>query len=175
MKTAAFTPRPLGKELEYPTYEGNWLWIRQYWTPEGEARLACIAQVKSIDGKLWVNLGDCRSEGALFEPASLHRWGWYSISQHDELNEYIKSNALWQKQCENLTSQNRDLSESTTALLEALEAISALRPPLMTKEQEKAFEHYPSTCDAYRVDLSKVLLQALTQARQAIAMVKGGK
>jgi hypothetical protein len=78
------------------------------------------------------------------------------------------------RECDYLQSKVTKMESSHQALVEALEAIAALRPPLMTREQEKAFEYHPSTCDAYRVDLSTVLLEAISQALAALALAKGG-
>lgn len=40
-------------------------------------------------------------------------------------DEYIKSNALWQKACEDLTEQNRELTSLNAKLAEALSRVSA--------------------------------------------------
>lgn len=66
-----------------------------------------------------------------------------------------------------------NLFASAPALYAALEAIAELRPPLMAKEQEKAFEHYASTCDS--AFLAKVLIKAISEARAALALARGEK
>ncbi len=110
MEPMGLTPPPsnapeTAEENEFPDKPGLWFWVSPAWTPGGTKLIAKLIQVKEIDGKLWANMGDCRSDGALYELAELHPRGWFNVDPsraHAAEREKDKEQiAILQSQVEN--------------------------------------------------------------------------